>query len=131
MRFCKDLLGVQRQTSNIGVLLELGRVPIMLYGKKNCIKNWGRIHIQGKANQVVLWSFTNSTQNQLKWPQSVAECLNHMGIGGGDINEFVGKSAMKRMADIFHQEAFAEINRDGSKLRTYAKIKQEQGMETI
>ena len=29
MRFCKDLLGVQRQTSNIGVLLELGRVPIM------------------------------------------------------------------------------------------------------
>ena len=27
MRFCKDLLGVQRQTSNTGVLLELGRIP--------------------------------------------------------------------------------------------------------
>ena len=36
---------------------------------------------------------------------------------------------MKRMSDIFHQEAFAEINRDGSKLRTYAKIKQEHGIE--
>ena len=129
MRFCKDLLGVQRQTSNIGTLLELGRVPIMLYGRKNCFKNWGRIHIQGKANQIVLWSFSNSIQNQLKWPQSVNECLNHMGIGGGDINEFVDKSAMKRMADIFHQEAFAEINRDGSKLRTYAKIKKEHGIE--
>ena len=35
---------------------------------------------------------------------------------------------MARMVDIFHQEAFAEINRDGSKLRTYAKIKQERGI---
>ena len=32
MRFCKELLGVQRQITNIGVLLELGRIPIMLYG---------------------------------------------------------------------------------------------------
>ena len=45
MRFCKDLLGVQKQTSNKGFLLQLGRIPIMLYGKKNCIKNWSRIHI--------------------------------------------------------------------------------------
>ena len=30
MRFCKDLLGVQKQSTNIGVLLELGRIPIML-----------------------------------------------------------------------------------------------------
>ena len=29
MKFCKALLGVQKQTSNIGVLLELGAVPIM------------------------------------------------------------------------------------------------------
>ena len=35
MRFCKDVLGVQRQTTNIGVLLELERIPIMLYGKVN------------------------------------------------------------------------------------------------
>ena len=39
MRFCKDLMGVQRQTSYIGVLLELGRVPIMICGEKNCVKN--------------------------------------------------------------------------------------------
>ena len=34
------------------------------------------------------------------------------------------------MTDIFHQDAFAEINRDGSKLRTYAKIKTESGFES-
>ena len=129
MRFCKDLLGVQRQTSNIGVLLELGRMPIMLHGRKHCIKNWGRIHITRRANEIVGWSHLNSIENQLKWTLSVTDCLNRMGIGGRDIDIFVHVAAMRRMADIFHQEAFAEINRDGSKLRTYAKIKQEQGLE--
>ena len=28
MSFCKDLLGVQKQTTNVGVLLELGEVPL-------------------------------------------------------------------------------------------------------
>ena len=43
MKFLKQLLGVQTQTSNIGVLLETGRVPLMAYALKNCIKNWNRI----------------------------------------------------------------------------------------
>ena len=33
---CKQLLGVQRQTTNIGVLLELGRVPLCIY----MLYNW-------------------------------------------------------------------------------------------
>ena len=43
MKFLKQLLGVQTQTSNIGVLLETGRVPLMAYALKNCIKNWNCI----------------------------------------------------------------------------------------
>ena len=129
MRFCKDLLGVQRQTTNIGVLLELGRVPIMLYGKKNCIKNWGRIHIVGRASEILLWSHLNSMENNLKWTSSVSDCLNQMGIGGCTRDAFIHKPAMKRLSDIFHQEAFAAMNRGGSKLRTYAKIKLEPGFE--
>ena len=39
MKFLKQLLGVQTQTSNIGVLLERGRIPLMAYALKNCIKN--------------------------------------------------------------------------------------------
>ena len=82
MRFCKDLLGVQKQTTNIGVLLlELGRVPIMLYGKKNFIKNWGMINIQGSANKMLLLP---TTENELmNWNLSVKNCLDLMGIGGG------------------------------------------------
>ena len=41
--FCKNLLGVSKQTSNIGTLLELGRIPLTLLARKNGIKNWERI----------------------------------------------------------------------------------------
>ena len=41
--FCKQLLGVQKQTTNTGVLLELGQVPLQTHAKKNAIKNWERI----------------------------------------------------------------------------------------
>ena len=37
--FCKQLLGVQKQTTNNGVLLELGLIPITILGKKKAIKN--------------------------------------------------------------------------------------------
>ena len=47
----------------------------------------------------------------------------------GDKSEFVDKSALQRMIDIFHQEAFTDISREDSKLRTYAKLKQDQGFE--
>ena len=40
LMFCKDLLGVQKQTTNIGVLLELGQVPLCLDANKNATKNW-------------------------------------------------------------------------------------------
>ena len=54
IRFCKEHLGVPKQTTNIGVLLELGRVPIMFHGIKKSIKNWSRIHITANANEIVL-----------------------------------------------------------------------------
>ena len=129
LRFCKDLLGVQKQTTNIGVLLELGRVPIMLYGKKNCIKNLGRINIQGSANKTVLLSHLNSTENDLKWNLSVKNCLDLMGIGRCTNDTLLHITAIKRMSDIFHQESFSEIKKERSKLRTYSKIKVEKGYE--
>ena len=129
MRFCKDLLGVQRQTTNIEVLLDLGRVPIMLYGRKNCIKNWYRIHILGRTNELVLSTHNVSIENGLKWNQAVINCLNNMGIGWLSGTGNVHEKAMTRMADIFHQEAFSNLAKTSSKLRTYGKIKTDIGIE--
>ena len=33
-KFLKQLLGVQVQTTNVGVLLETGRIPMSIYAKK-------------------------------------------------------------------------------------------------
>ena len=52
IRFYKELFGVQKQSTNVGVLLELGEIPITIYAKKGCIKNFGRVTILRRANSV-------------------------------------------------------------------------------
>ena len=128
MRFCKQLLGVQRQTTNVGVLLEMGRIPIMHYAIKNCIKNWSRIHITGKANEMVLLSHQMSLNGSLKWSEGVKSCLDRCGIGSQNTNKTIHNMIFKRMTDIFYQESFTKINSVNSKLRTFAKLKTDIGM---
>ena len=53
MRFCKELLGVQKQTTNIRELLELGGVPLMLFAKRNSIKNWNRLNTMSNSNKTI------------------------------------------------------------------------------
>ena len=36
---CKHILGVQKQTTNIGVLLELGRIPFQIFARKASLKH--------------------------------------------------------------------------------------------
>ena len=128
LKFCKELLGVHKLTATYGVLLELGRVPIMLYARKNSIKNWGRINA-GKANPVVIQSYKDSLENESRWTQLGATTLDTIGTGRENLDELVFMSSMQRMTDIFHQEARTDMNRNDSKLRTYTKIKQKLGME--
>ena len=128
MRFCKELLGVQRQTTNIGVLLELGRIPIMLSGAKNCIKNWSRIHIVGNANELVLLAKQMSINFSLKWTEEVKNYLNTSGIGSESRNPTMFNDVFKRMMGVFYQCAFVKINSDESKLRTFGKLKTSIGI---
>ena len=60
IKFCKELLGVQRQTTNAGVLLVLGQTPLSITGIKNAIKNWNRIRNDEKCNTLVKSSYKNS-----------------------------------------------------------------------
>ena len=127
MRFCKELLGVQRQTTNIGVLLELGRVPMIIYGIKNCVKNWSRIHITGKANKILLLTHQMSLKWSLKWTRETKNTLDTSGIGCENNNPAIYNMVFKRMTDIFYQEAFTTINNEESKLRTFGKLKTDIG----
>ena len=100
MRFCKELLGVQKQTTNTGVLLELGRVPLILFAKKNSIKNWVRINT-GKANQVLLEIINMSNDGSLNWTNTITDCLNKTGVGTIH-NISIHEDFFRRMQDIFH-----------------------------
>ena len=131
MKFLKQLLGVQTQTSNVGVLLETGRVPLLTYAIKNSIKNWFRIDILNECNTLTKLSFQNIANNDFEWYKNIKKILQNTGLGNilmGDTTK-PEDEVFKRLVDIFHQNAFGEISKESSKLRTYALLKMEAGEE--
>ena len=70
MKFLKQLLGVQTQTTNIGVLLETGELPLSNFAKKHSIKNWTRI-MRNKANKLTQISLENSENEKITWFEQI------------------------------------------------------------
>ena len=132
MKFYKQLLGVQKQTTNIGVLLELGLVPLKMYAIKNAIKNWVRIACDVRANDLVVKSYNFGLSEKLKWPEYIETNLSQIGMMESFLNKrnISHVEVFQRLSDIFHQESFAEINKESSKLRTYSLIKTKIGLES-
>ena len=129
VKFSKALLGVQKQTSNIGTNLELGAVPIMFYGIKNCIKNWHRIHKKKEANSILLSVHEMAVENNLPWPTLTKQTLDSIGISTENEINNIQRATLEKMKDIYYQNSFEEINSEGSKLRTYARLKHETKFE--
>ena len=127
-RFCKDLLGVQKQTTNIGVLLELGVTPMIIYAMKHCIKNYSRIVLLKEANNLVKNTTQNYQTNITSWFCMTKTCIEGTGVEP-EVNA-INKHILNRMCHIFHQEAFNDFTRDDSKLRTYGKLKRTIGIES-
>jgi hypothetical protein len=130
IKFCKDLLGVQIQTVNVGVLLELGRLPLCTYGKKNVTKNWERIGLQKKANTMVLSSYLNS--QEYGWANCMKNCFAQAGLLELFLNIRTGTTPnmemFRRERDIFQQTALSDIQ-NMSKLRTYKDLKNDAKFE--
>ena len=128
---CKHILGVQTQTTNIGVLLELGRIPLSISAVKFAIKNWERIRL-GNGNEILTDAYKDG---EFSWDQcikSLLECngmLNFYEDASACPYPFVHKKIFERLRDNFHQEAFGKIRSNSSKLRTYALFKNEVGFE--
>ena len=128
----KQLLGVQRQTPTVGILLELGQIPLSIYAKKMAFKNWLRIAKQKISNNLVWKSYEYALSLNFVWPTQFKENLAKAGMADTFINEQKKNelnNIFQRMCDIFHQNAFADIKRPDSKLRTYSLIKSEIGIE--
>ena len=131
MMICKQLLGVQKQTTNCGVLLELEEIPLCTFAAKFAIKNWERIRL-GKGNPILLESYKCG---ETSWDLNIRTTLEKNGMLNfyfddyGKNYPFVHKKAFERLSDNFHQTSLGWIREDSSKLRTYATFKTEIGME--
>ena len=134
MMMCKQLLGVQKQTTNIGVLLELGRVPLDILAVKLAIKNWERIK-QRRANPLLMKSYLDAMNQNLLWISTIKEYLENNGMLNLYINSyenkplFIHKKLFQTLFDKFHQTAFETIRNEKSKLRVYAIFKNKIGFE--
>ena len=127
MKFLKQLLGVQTQTHNVGVLLESGRIPLMAYALKNSMKNWNRIAVEKNCNPLIQLSYENISANNLEWYRNVKLFLNNLGLSfilNGNISN-PEVAVHKRVTEIFFQKAFTVISSESSKLRTYSLVKKE------
>ena len=131
LSFCKQLLGVQKQTTNVGVLLELGQVPLIVLAQKNAIKNWVRIVTKTNCNKNVINSYDTSVLENLTWSSNIEKTLSEIGLREQFLSndESAHLKALQRLKDIFHQDAFSDIQRNNSKLRTYSLLKTTPGYE--
>ena len=107
-KFLKQILGVQVQTTNVGVLLETGRIPISIYAKKACVKNWSRI-VRKKCNNLVVYSYQNAEKNNLTWFDKIKIEFAEVGLYGFFLKAYrnnillVENILFKRLVDIFYQ----------------------------
>ena len=131
MQFCRQVLGVQKNTTNFGVLLELGRTPLTIEAQRLSIKNWERI-MGGKGNDLVTKSYQNAHTKILDWHQTIGNLLSNHGMHyhlTEPAPKNVDKAFVGRARDIYHQEAFSDLNDPKAKLRTYGLIKHDIGRE--
>ena len=130
MQFCRQILGVQKNTTNYGVLLEIGRTPLVLEAQRLSLKNWGRIK-NGKGNTLVTKSSQNAQAKELDWNLTICNSLSKCGMQYRieDSNYDLSNAFASRAKDMYHQEAFAQIAKPESKLRTYSLIKHSIGRE--
>ena len=77
--FCKQLLGVQTQTNTMGILLELGMVPMTYHALKAAIKNWDRVRNK-KSNNLLYESLNNASKENLTWISSIKTMLESNGM---------------------------------------------------
>ena len=129
--FCKQLLGVQKQTTNVGVLLELGEIPLVTLAQRNAIKNWVRIVTNENCNENIINSYQTAILENLPWSTNVEKKLTEIGMRDLFISEDRNShlKAFQRLVDIFNQESLTNIQRNDGKLRTYGLLKTQPGFE--
>ena len=133
IRYLKQVLGVQIQTTNIGILLETGEIPISIHAMKCTIKNWVRI-ARKNGNKLITCSLESAENENLSWYEQIRNEFFTNGLGDIFVSakfstDIIEHIYYQRKIDIFYQTAFSKIKENNNKLRTYSLFKSEKGYE--
>ena len=103
----------------------MGRIPLIIFGKKNGIKNWERIALKKQANHITATCYKFNLANNTGWPSSIRDSITKIGLGtifSNATKKSPNTIIFCREKDIFHQEAF-RIQKEASKLKTMSFLK--------
>ena len=96
------------------------------------IKNWERIR-GGNANKLIINSYNNALKEELPWVVKINEHLVTNDLGNLPPNAngkpFIYKKLYDTLSKKFQVDALSSINSPRHKLRTYALMKTEIGLE--
>ena len=136
MMFCKQILGVRKQTNTDGILVELGLVPITFHAKKLAIRNWERIQ-RNKGNTLLLASHKYAVLKNLPWAATIRDTFARNGLeetylatinNTTDGRRSPSNILVKRLIDQFHQTSMESIN-NSSKMKVLSLLKETPGAE--
>ena len=116
MSICKQILGVQKQTTNIGVLLELGLIPLHLHAVRASVKSWERLRDQ-KGNDHLLASYADADAENVRLPSllNIKTLLEENGMFSLFTNpnlgkpSFINRKLFQIFTDAFHEKSFEDI----------------------
>jgi len=142
-RFCKNVLGVHRNSSNIASRAELGMYPIDIDISIRTVKYWLRLkqldfstHPLQVDALLCQQSIPNNSRKKY-WLQHVKEILDNTGysylwnsMNSQLDNKHICTSLRKRLEDIYIQTFSHRLSTDNGKLRFFKKLKKGYSMET-
>ena len=138
LKFCKAIIGVRRNASNLATRAELGRFPLRIEAYSRLYSYYSRLTREVPTNslqyQALLVQQDLHRRKVPCWLSNVSKILEESGYGylllNQDYNIPSAQSQVKqRLKDIFLQTFYSELNSNGkkenqgNKLRTYRKFK--------
>ena len=133
-KFCKHILQVNKQATNVAVKAELGKMPLNDIARINALKNWVRITRNDSQTSLVHRTLIETLQIKNSWVNNIKQHLFSYGLG----NIWIENTSLstkhlcslikQRICDISNQNTLSYII-NSPKLRTYAKFKIKNKLE--
>ena len=139
-RFCKNVLGVHRSSSNSACRAELGIFPVDLDVSVRIVKYWLRLRQLNfsshplQVDALLSQQYLPENSRRKSWIHHVNEVLNNSGYSyiwqtDNIDNNFPCKLLRRRLNDIYIQTFFYKLSVDEGKLRFYKNVKTVYDME--